>query len=403
MRVAAASGAAKHQVPGAAATEVPGAEPSIPHWLWEQAQVQQIPTRLLELQEVSNSVRCCLHSPERFVLWAAPTVAVGMPWVLQWPSVQQTQRFACQTAAQSPHELKPKCSSQVVNPCYAPLQAEMPLPSSGLPAAEAAPPSRSSSCCVEEPGREPAAEQPADAPSTDAERAVQVAQPRAAPPSRRLSVAAPVAAPAATALRAAASMTSWHAASPLEALTAQQTSARGRPQSGSIASGAAHQQPHSAPSRNTSSAQELVVRPPAIFKSQSAALRQVADLFEEDMHFALSQAPRAAPLRAGKKAALSAAKPQLLGARKPALASPRSSSGSSEHIPAIRGEAATSSGLAPGDVLADLCLQDSAALLLILMPAAAGRVHGLTSQGSGCGAGWAARAWTACRPANACS
>ena len=221
----------------------------------------------------------------------------------------------------------------------------MPLPSIGLPAAEAAPPSRSSSCCVEEPGREPAAEQPADAPSADAEPAVQVAQPRAAPPSRRLSVAAPVAAPAATALRAAASMTSWHAAIPLEALTAQQTSARGRPQSGSIASGAAHQQPHSAPSRNTSSAQELVVRPPATFKSQSAALRQVADLFEEDMHFALSQAPRAAPLRAGKKAALSAAKPQLLEARKPALASPRSSSGSSEHIPAIRGEAATTSGL----------------------------------------------------------
>ena len=91
MHVAAASGAAKHQVAGAAATEVPGAEPSIPHWLWEQAQVQQIPTRLLELQEVSNTVHCCLPSPERSVLWAPTTVAVGTPLVLRWPSVQQTQ------------------------------------------------------------------------------------------------------------------------------------------------------------------------------------------------------------------------------------------------------------------------------------------------------------------------
>ena len=70
MHVAAAGGAAKQQVAGHAATEVPGAEPSIPHWLWEQAQVQQIPSRLLELQcqEVSNTVLCCLPSPEHFVM-----------------------------------------------------------------------------------------------------------------------------------------------------------------------------------------------------------------------------------------------------------------------------------------------------------------------------------------------
>ena len=88
-----------------------------------------------------------------------------------------------------------------------------------------------------------------------------------------------------------------------------------------------------------------------VFKSHSAALQQVADLFEEDREFALSQPPRLAPLRAGKKAALTAAKPRLQVARKPALASPRSSSGSSEHIPAMRGEAATTSGLASGHVL----------------------------------------------------
>ena len=88
MHVAAASGAAKQQVAGTAATEVPGAEPSIPHWLWEQAQVQQIPARLLELQEVSNTVLCCLPLP---VMCAHAIVAMGTPWVLQWPSVQQTQ------------------------------------------------------------------------------------------------------------------------------------------------------------------------------------------------------------------------------------------------------------------------------------------------------------------------
>ena len=220
------------------------------------------------------------------------------------------------------------------------LQAEMPLPSSGLPTVEAATPARSSSCCVEEPGSELAAEQPADVPSAAAEQAVQVAKPRAASPSRRLSVAAPVAAPPATALRAAASMTSWHAATPLEALTSQQTGSRGRSQPGGIASGAAHQQLHSAASRPLSPAQALIARPPVMVKSHSAALRQVADLFEEDRQFAFSQPPRLAPLRAGKKAALSAAKPHLPEARKPALASPRSSSGSSEHIPAVRGEAA---------------------------------------------------------------
>lgn len=225
-------------------------------------------------------------------------------------------------------------------PCCVLLQAEMPLPSSGLHAAEAATPSHSLSCCVEAPRSEPAAEQSADAPDAGAVQAVQVAEPRAAPLSRQLSVAAPAAAPAATALRAAASLTSWHAAIPLEALTAQQTSTRGRSQSGNFTSGVAHQQLHRAASRNTSPAQELVSRPPAVFKSHSAVLRQVADLFEEDRQFALSHPPRAAPLRAGKKAALSAAKPQLEEARKPALASPRSSSGSSERIPAVRGEAA---------------------------------------------------------------
>ena len=62
MHVAAANSAAKQQVADHAAAEMLGAEPTIPHWLWEQAQVQQIPNRLLELQrqEVSSTVLRCL-------------------------------------------------------------------------------------------------------------------------------------------------------------------------------------------------------------------------------------------------------------------------------------------------------------------------------------------------------
>ncbi len=91
MHAAAVNGAAKQQAAGTAATEVPGPEPSIPHWLWEQAQVQQIPNRLLELQceEVSNIVLRCLPSPEHCVMCAPSMVAKGTPWVLQWLSVRQ--------------------------------------------------------------------------------------------------------------------------------------------------------------------------------------------------------------------------------------------------------------------------------------------------------------------------